>query len=363
MPALFDPLTLREVTLRNRIGVSPMCQYSSHDGFAGDWHLVHLGGFAGGGAGLVMTEAAAVLPEGRITPGDLGIWKDEHVAALARIVAFVEAQGAVPGIQLAHAGRKASTAVPWEGGHPLPPAEGGWTPIHGPSPIPFAEGYQVPEPLDAEGIQRVVNGFRQATRRARKAGFRVVEIHAAHGYLLHEFLSPLSNRRDDGYSGSFEHRTRILREVVEAVRGEWPADLPLFVRCSCSEWTEGGWDVAQTVALARVLRPLGVDLIDCSSGGNLSRVPVPLAPGYQVPFAEQVRREAGIATAAVGLITEPAQADAIVGEGRADMVMLARELLRDPHFPLRAAHVLGADIRWPNQYLRARPSPAAPPSR
>ncbi len=354
MPDLFDPLTLRGVTFRNRIGVSPMCQYSSNDGFASDWHLVHLGSRAVGGAGLVMAEATAVTPDGRISPFDLGLWSDAHIAMLARITTFVDAHGAVPGIQLAHAGRKASTAVPWAGEGPVGAADGGWSPIWAPSPIPFTEGWQIPRELSLEDIAGVVTAFAAATRRAYDAGFRVLEVHAAHGYLLHEFLSPLSNRRADAYGGSFENRTRLVREVVEAVRREWPERYPLFVRISATDWLEGGWDLEQSIGLARLLRRSGVDLVDCSSGGIARGATIPLGPGYQVPFAARIRREAEIATAAVGLITEAAQADAIVVEGQADLVLLARQFLREPYFPLHAARALGQEGPWPKQYLRAK---------
>ncbi len=354
MPSLFDPLTLRAVTFRNRIGVSPMCQYSSEDGYANDWHLVHLGSRAAGGAGLVFSEATAVTADGRISPRDLGIWRDEHVPMLARIAAFVDAQGAVPGIQLAHAGRKASTAVPWQGVGAVGPENGGWTPIHAPSAAAFTDGWQVPQALSIEGIAGVVRAFAAAARRALEAGFRVVEIHAAHGYLLHEFLSPLANVRQDAYGGAFENRTRMVREVVEAVRAEWPERYPLSLRISATDWVEGGWDVEQSVELARMLLPLGLDLVDCSSGGVVPSARIPLAPGYQVPFAARIRRDAGIATAAVGLIDDAAQAEAIVASGQADLVLLAREMLRDPHFPLRAATALGEEAPWPSQYLRAR---------
>lgn len=354
---LFAPLTIREVTFRNRIAVSPMCQYSAEDGLANDWHLVHLGSRAVGGAGLVIAEATAVQARGRISPHDLGLWDDRQVEPLARITAFISAQGAVPGIQLAHAGRKASTARPWEGGRPVAAGAGGWDDIVGPSPLPFADGYPTPRPLGVEEIRQVVRAFARAAERALAAGFRVVEIHAAHGYLIHQFLSPLSNRRDDAYGGSFENRIRLACEVVEAVRDVWPERLPLFVRISATDWVEGGWDLEQSVELARRLRALGVDLVDCSSGGLVPGVRIPVAPGYQVPFAERVRREAGVLTGAVGLITEPEQADAIIREGKADLVLLARELLRDPHWPLRAAHRLGRgdSAPWPPQYLRAKP--------
>jgi len=357
MSGLFEPLTLRGVTLRNRISVSPMCEYSSEDGFANDWHLVHLGSRAVGGAGLIFTEASAVTPGGRISPADLGIYRDEHVEKLREIAGFIHDHGAVAGIQLAHAGRKAGTAVPWFGGKPVDPSEGGWQPIFGPSAVPFADDYQVPHALTRDEIAEVVVAFARAARRALLAGFRVAEIHAAHGYLLHEFLSPLSNERTDEYGGSFENRTRIVREVVRAVRGVWPAELPLFIRISSTDWVEGGWDIDQSVALALELQPLGVDLVDCSSGGNVARANIPLAPGYQVPFAERIRAESGIATGAVGLITEAHQADEIIRSGQADIVLLAREMLRDPYWPLHAAAQLGVDVEWPKQYLRAKPVP------
>jgi 2,4-dienoyl-CoA reductase-like NADH-dependent reductase (Old Yellow Enzyme family) len=353
---LFSQLPLREVVLRNRIAVSPMCQYSARDGAAGDWHLVHLGGFAVGGAGLVCTEATAVEPRGRISPADLGLWSDAQVEPLARIVRFVEEQGAGACLQLAHAGRKASVRAPWDqGGAPLAPADGGWQPA-GPSPVPFADGYPAPEPLSEAGIAGVVEAFAAAARRARAAGFRVVEVHSAHGYLLHQFLSPLSNRRQDRWGGSFENRTRLAREVVAAVRREWPERLPLLLRLSCTDWAPGGWDPDQTVELARMLGPLGVDLIDCSSGGLVATAKVPVGPGYQAGFAERVRREAGMATGAVGMITTPEQADHVIRSGQADIVLLAREMLRDPHFALRASAALRAEHAWPRQYLRARPS-------
>jgi 2,4-dienoyl-CoA reductase-like NADH-dependent reductase (Old Yellow Enzyme family) len=351
---LFSPLEIREVNLRNRIGVSPMCEYSSVDGFANDWHFVHLGSRAVGGAAMVMTEASAVLAEGRISPQDLGIWKDEHIPTLARIFRFIEDHGAVPAMQLAHAGRKASTAAPWNGGGALSEAEGGWRPIFAPSAIPFSPKHETPESLDAAGIARVVQAFAESAKRALEAGAKIVEIHSAHGYLLHEFLSPLSNTRTDCYGGSFENRTRILCEVVHAIRITWPASLPLFVRISATDWADGGWTIEDSIALAKQLQPLGADLIDCSSGGAVPNVSIPAGPGYQVPFAERLRKEAAIATAAVGMITEPAQADRIVRSGQADMVFLARELLRDPYWPLLAAEELGQDGPWPKQYLRAK---------
>jgi 2,4-dienoyl-CoA reductase-like NADH-dependent reductase (Old Yellow Enzyme family) len=354
---LFSPLTLRDVELRNRIGVSPMCQYSSRDGFADDWHLVHLGAFATGGAGVVFTEATAVAANGRISPRDLGIWDDAHVGALARITDFVAGHGAVPCIQLAHAGRKASTRRPWDDGPATVPADrGGWPDdVWAPSAVPFSDEYPRPAALDLPGIRSVVEAFADAARRALAAGFRIAEIHAAHGYLLHEFLSPLSNRRDDAYGGAFENRTRLLIEVVDRVRDVWPQRLPLFVRISATDWVEGGWDADQSVALAASLRDHGVDLVDTSSGGLDPSQKIPLAPGYQVPFAARIRREADVPTAAVGLITDPAQADAIIRGGQADLVLLAREMLRQPHWPLLAAHALGAQGPWPPQYLRARP--------
>ena len=351
---LFAPLQLRDVRLRNRIGVSPMCQYSSVDGFANDWHLVHLGSRAVGGAALVITEATAVLPEGRISPEDLGIWKDEHTEMLSRIFRFIEERGAMPGMQLAHAGRKASTAAPWKTGeHVVAEKDGGWRPIFAPSPLPFSPHDIMPEELDHAGIARVVRAFADASRRALQAGAKVIEIHAAHGYLLHSFLSPLSNQRTDEYGGSFENRTRALREVVTAIRAVWPERLPLFVRLSATDWVEGGWDIDQSVALAPQLKTLGVDLIDCSSGGLVPGAKIPVGPGYQVPFAERIRAEAGIATGAVGMITTPEQADQIIRTGQADIVFLARELLRDPYWPLHAALRLKQELHVADQYQRA----------
>jgi 2,4-dienoyl-CoA reductase-like NADH-dependent reductase (Old Yellow Enzyme family) len=358
MAHLFDPLSIRGVTFANRVFVSPMCEYSSTDGFASDWHLVHLGSRAVGGAGLVLTEATAVRPEGRISPQDLGIWSDDHIAMLSRIVRFVHEQGSVAGIQLAHAGRKASTHRPWDGHGAVSEDAGGWTTVVAPSAVAFTEGYPMPQALTREGIREAVDAFAASARRACEAGFRVAEIHAAHGYLLHEFLSPLSNHREDDYGGSFENRTRMVREVVRAVRAVWPAQAPLFVRISATDWVDGGWDLEQSVELARVLRGLDVDLIDCSSGGNVAHAAVPAGPGYQTPFADRIRREAGVMTGAVGLITSPVQAEQIVATGQADAVILARELLRDPYWPLRAARELGQTIAWPIQYLRAAPAGA-----
>lgn len=351
---LFTPLTLRSITLRNRLGISPMCQYSAVDGFANDWHLVHLGARAIGGAALVMVEATAVLPEGRISPGDLGLWSDAQVEPLARIARFLSAQGSVPAIQLAHAGRKASTAAPWEEHREVPVERGGWQTV-APSALRFDAGYPMPDALDEAGIKQVVQAFAEAARRSLHAGFQIVELHAAHGYLLHQFLSPLSNRRTDRYGGSFENRTRLVVECVDAIRRQWPESLPLFVRLSATDWVEGGWSVDETVRLAALLREHGVDLIDCSSGGLSPLQQIPVGPGYQVPFAERVRAETGLKTAAVGLITTPQQADDLVREGRADLVFIARESLRNPHFPLDAANALDRDLDWPRQYARAKP--------
>ena len=354
MSHLFEPLRLRSVELAHRILVSPMCQYSCHDGFAQDWHFVHLGSRAVGRAAAVLAEATAVTPEGRISPADLGLWKDAQIEPLHRAFSFIAQQGSVPGIQLAHAGRKASTREPWNGGTPLSLEEGGWTPIFAPSAIAFADGYQTPSALSTAEIASIVGAFADAARRAESAGAQLVEIHAAHGYLLHSFLSPLSNHRDDQYGGTFANRTRILCEVVTGVRKVWPEKYPLFVRISATDWVEGGWTLDDSVALARLLQPLGVDLIDCSSGGNVAGVKIPVAPGYQVSFAERIRRETGIATGAVGMITEPEQADQIIRGGQADVVFLARQFLRDPYWPLIAARVLGHEIKWPVQYERAK---------
>ena len=350
---LFSPLTLRSVTLRNRIGISPMCTYSADDGFANDWHLVHLGSRAQGGAGLVLTEATAVEARGRIAPQDLGLWKDEHVEPLARIVRFVKGQGAAAGIQLAHAGRKASVARPWEtnGGKPVGPEQGGWRPVVAPSPVPFDEGFPAPEALDERGIAEVIGAFARAAARAKEAGFEVAELHAAHGYLLHEFLSPLSNRREDRWGGSFENRARLPLEVACAVRRVWPERLPLFLRVSATDWTEGGWTPEETVELGRLVAREGVDLVDVSSGG-LVPARVPAGPGYQTAFAERVRREAGVPTASVGLLTSAEQADHVVRTGQADLVLIARASLRNPYWPQRAAKRLGKPAPVPPQYLR-----------
>jgi 2,4-dienoyl-CoA reductase-like NADH-dependent reductase (Old Yellow Enzyme family) len=329
-----------------------MCQYSCEDGLANDWHLVHLGTRAVGGAGAVIAEATAVTPEGRISPEDLGLWNDEQIEPLTRIFRFIESQGSVPGIQLSHAGRKAAVASPFKGGRPLGLHEGAWT-VDGPSPVPFGDGYQIPHTLTPKDIRGLVAAFGAAAKRAHDAGARILEIHAAHGYLLHQFLSPLANQRNDAYGGSFENRTRMLREVVEATRREWPEDSPLFVRLSVTDWVEGGWTVEDSVAMARQLQPLGVDLMDCSSGGIIPKVSVPLGPGYQVPLAERVRRKSGLLTGAVGLITEPTQADEIIRSGQADLVLLGRELLRDPYWPIQASRQLGWTVPPPPQYARA----------
>jgi 2,4-dienoyl-CoA reductase-like NADH-dependent reductase (Old Yellow Enzyme family) len=360
MAHLFDSLTVRDIRFPNRIFVSPMCEYSSTDGFASDWHFVHLGSRAVGGAGLVLTEATAVVPEGRISPQDLGIWSDDHIEPLARIVRFIHQQGSVAGMQLAHAGRKASTYRPWSGNGVLPEAEGGWTKVFAPGAIAFAPNYPMPQAASIEDIREVIAAFAKAARRAHQAGFRVIEIHAAHGYLIHEFLSPLSNQRTDVYGGSFENRTRILYEVIEAVRKSWPEQLPLFLRISATDWVEGGWDIEQSVELARKVKPLGVDFIDTSSGGNVAKAQIPVGPGYQTPFAERIRREAGILTGALGMITSPVQAEHIIATRQGDAVVIAREFLRDPYWPLRAARELGQPMTWPVQYLRAGPDGAKP---
>jgi 2,4-dienoyl-CoA reductase-like NADH-dependent reductase (Old Yellow Enzyme family) len=352
---LFDPLVIQDVTFANRVFVSPMCEYSSTDGYATDWHFVHLGSRAVGGAGLVLTEATAVLPEGRISPQDLGIWSDDHIEPLARIVRFIHEQGSVAGMQLAHAGRKASTYRPWDGNGAILEKDGGWNDVVAPSALRFTDSYPMPKELSIDAIKNITSAFAAAARRACEAGFRVIEIHAAHGYLLHEFLSPLSNHRADAYGGSFENRTRLLRETVAAVRKSWPERAPLFVRISATDWVEGGWDIEQSVELARQLKELGVDLMDCSSGGNVPRAQIPVGPGYQTAFADQIRREAKILTGAVGMITSPIQAEQIVTTGQADAVIIAREFLRDPYWPLRAARELGQPISWPVQYLRAAP--------
>lgn len=353
MAKLFEFLRIREIEFKNRIVVSPMCEYSSEEGFANDWHLVHLGSRAAGGAGLVFTEATAISPEGRISPVDLGIWKDDHIDFLKRIVTFIHKHDSVAGIQLAHAGRKASVTPPWEGNKHLSPEEGGWQTV-APSPVPFKEGDPVPHELTKEEIRKVIEDFRNAAVRATKAGFKVLEIHAAHGYLLNEFLSPVSNFRKDEYGGSFDNRIRMLLEVITAIRSVWPVDNPLFVRISASDWTENGWSVDDSASLAKVVKEKGIDLIDCSSGGNVYRAKIPVGPLYQAPFAEKIRKESGIRTGAVGMITTSEQCEEILLNGKADMVFLARQLLRDPYFPLHAAKELNVDVKWPVQYERAK---------
>jgi len=353
MPHLFSPLQIKSVKFKNRIAVSPMCEYSSEDGFANNWHLVHLGSRAVGGAGLIITEATAVSPEGRISFADLGIYKDEHITKLREITDFIHQHGSVPGIQLAHAGRKGSHVEPWNGGAQIPSNQpNGWKTV-APSAIPFTEKEEAPLELDKAGIEKIKADFKAATSRAIKAGFKVIELHAAHGYLVHQFLSPLSNYRTDQYGGSFENRIRLLLEIIESVQQVWPADNPLFVRISATDWTDGGWTIDDSVALAKILKDKEVDLVDCSSGGNVASAKIPLKPGYQVEFSEAVR-QTGILTGAVGLITEPKQADGLIQNNQADLIFLAREMLRDPYFPLRAAHELGHDIKWPVQYERGK---------
>ena len=353
MSQLFTPLKLRELTLPNRVFVSPMCQYSSPDGKPNDWHFVHYGSRAVGGAGLVMTEAIAVSPEGRISPKDLGIWSDEHAQALTSSVAFIKEQGSIAGVQLAHAGRKASVAPPWLGGQPLTVENRGWEPL-APSSIPFAAGHPTPQAVTVEDLNLIIQQFAEATRRALKSGFQVVELHAAHGYLLHQFLSPLSNQRSDEYGGSLENRLRFPLQVARTVRENWPDSLPMFVRISATDWVAGGWDLEQSLEFCRQLKGLGVDLIDCSSGGLVPDAVIPAGPGFQTPFAANIKKNLDIATATVGLITTPAQAEQIVATELADAVLLGRELLRNPYWPLHAAQTLGADLPWPSQYERAK---------
>ena len=353
MENLFSSLTIKTLVLKNRIMVSPMCQYSSLDGFASDWHLVHLGSRAVGGAGIVMFEASAVSPEGRITANDLGIYKDEHIENLQRITTFVHQEGAFAGIQLAHAGRKASCQAPWEGGQQIKPENGGWQ-TWAPSAIPFKESDDLPREMSVEDIQAVKDDFAKATHRAVEAGFKIIEIHAAHGYLINEFLSPLANKREDKYGGNFENRARFLIEIIDKVKIVWPADLPIFVRISASDWVEGGWDITDSVKLSLLLKNKGVDLIDCSSGGVVRDAKIEVGPGYQVSFAKDIRRETGILTGAVGMITEVDQANEIIESGKADLVIMAREFLRDPYFPLHAAQKFGAEVNWPVQYERAK---------
>ncbi|CAN5390537.1 NADH:flavin oxidoreductase/NADH oxidase [soil metagenome] len=354
MSKLFEPFSLRGVTFRNRVGVSPMCQYSVKGGLPTDWHMVHLGTRAVGGAGLIIAEASAVTPDGRISLADTGIWSQTHSDHWRPIVKFIAEHGAVPGIQLAHAGRKASTAVPWEGGGAVPPEHYGWQPI-GPGDEAFSPTYPKPRGMTLDDIRDVRDAFVAAAHRAIDAGFRMIEVHAAHGYLLHSFYSPLSNHRTDEYGGSFANRVRLTLEVTEAVRREIGNEVPLFVRLSCSDWTEGGWTIEDSVELAKRLKAIGVDAIDCSSGGNVPSAKIAVGPGYQVPFAKAIRQQAEIPTAAVGMITEPKQAEAIIASGEADMVLLAREMLRDPYWPIHAARALGADVKGlaPIQYGRA----------
>jgi 2,4-dienoyl-CoA reductase-like NADH-dependent reductase (Old Yellow Enzyme family) len=353
MSSLFTPLTIKQIKLKNRLVVSPMCQYSSTDGFANDWHLVHLGSRAVGGAALVFTEATAVSPEGRISPFDLGIWKDEHIDFLERITDFIKQQNAVPGMQLAHAGRKSSQRPPWENSVPLKPEEGAWQTL-APSAIGYKSGDPVPAELSITEIERIIKDFKNAAARALKAGFEVIELHGAHGYLINEFLSPLTNQRTDKYGGSFENRIRFLLEIIEQVQTVWPVELPLFVRISATEFKEGGWNEKDSIELAKILKTKSVDLIDCSTGGNITGVKIEIKPLYQVSYAENIRREAGIKTGAVGLITTSEEAESIISKGQADLVFMARELLRDPYFPRRAARELGVDPEWPNQYERAK---------
>jgi 2,4-dienoyl-CoA reductase-like NADH-dependent reductase (Old Yellow Enzyme family) len=350
---LFSPLRVKDITFKNRIVISPMCQYAAADGFAGDWHLVHYGSRAVGGASLIIQEATAVSPEGRITPADLGIYQDEFIEKLQQITSFIRQQGSVAGIQLAHAGRKAGCAVPWNGGKQLKKSAFGWTTV-APSSIAFNPEDATPEALNSEGINKVISDFKAAAKRAFDAGYQVIEIHAAHGYLIHQFLSPLSNRRTDSYGGSFENRVRLLLEIVKEVQTEWPQNLPLFVRISATDWVEGGWNIDEAVQLANLLKLEGVDLIDCSSGGTIPDAKIPIAPGFQVPFADRIKKETGILTGAVGLITQARQADAILADNQADLVLIARESLRDPYFALHAASVLADDITWPMSYQRAK---------
>lgn len=353
MSKLLSPLRIKDIVFKNRIAISPMCQYSAVDGFANDWHLVHLGSRAVGGAALIIQEATAVSPEGRITPGDLGLYREEHVEKLESIATFIHQQGAMAGIQLAHAGRKASCAKPWDGGKQLNENAGGWSTVSA-SAIAFYPEDDVPQALDADGIKKVITDFQTAALRALQAGYKLIEIHAAHGYLIHQFLSPLSNHRTDNYGGSFENRTRLLLEVVKAVKTVWPQNLPLFVRISATDWAEGGWNIDEAIQLSAILKTNGVDLIDCSSGGLVSYAKIPFGPGYQVAFAECIKKETGILTGAVGMITGARQAEDILEKGEADLILIARESLREPYFALQAAQVLGDDIEWPLQYIRAK---------
>ena len=353
MAKLFTPLKLRELEFRNRIFVSPMCQYSAAGGLPNEWHFVHYGSRAVGGAVLVMVEATAICPEGRITPWCTGLWSEAHTEAFRPIVDFIKQQGAVPAIQIAHAGRKASCDVPWRDSRPLPVGAGGW-PTVAPTAIPFSPAHAAPHALTTEEIDHTVELFADAARRALSAGFEVAEVHCAHGYLLNEFLSPLSNQRTDAYGGSLENRCRLPLKIARTIRDLWPQQWPVFVRISASDWADGGWDLAQSIQFAQWLKEIGIDLVDCSSGGLVHNASVPAAPGYQTPFSEGIRKETGIATGAVGLITEARQAEEILVSGKADVVLLARELLRDPYWPLHAARELGVDAAWPNQYVRAK---------
>ena len=350
---LFSPLSIKSITLKNRIAISPMCQYSAVDGFANDWHLVHLGSRATGGAGLIIQEATSVSPEGRISPEDLGLWKDEQIEKLKQINAFIVSQNSVPGIQLAHAGRKASAASPWNGGRKLDDLQGGWDTV-APSPVAYHHTESAPLELHEAGIKKVISDFKSATKRAVQAGFQVLEIHAAHGYLLHQFLSPLSNLRTDEYGGSFENRIRLMLDVVAAVQSEWPNSLPLFIRISATDWAEGGWNIKESIQLSKILKGKGVDLVDVSSGGAVSHQQIPLEPNYQVPFAESIKQETGIMTGAVGLITDASQAEEIITSGKADLVLFGRESLRNPYLGLTFADDLRADVNWPKQYLRSK---------
>jgi 2,4-dienoyl-CoA reductase-like NADH-dependent reductase (Old Yellow Enzyme family) len=353
MAKLFTPLTIKSVTFKNRIIVSPMCEYSSVDGFANEWHLVHLGSRAVGGAGLIITEATAVSPEGRISPNDLGIWKNAHLDKLKTIVSFIHKHKAVAGIQLAHAGRKASFPAPWKGTQQIKKENGGWQAVSS-GALPFYEGDEPPEELNKEGIKKVIDDFKAATQRALSAGFKLLEIHAAHGYLIHQFLSPLCNQRTDEYGGSFENRIRLLKEITEAIQSVWPQELPLFVRISSTDWMEGGWNEHDSVRLAEILKNMGVDLIDCSTGGIVPGAKIPVGPGYQVRFAAQIKKETGVLTGAVGMITSAGQAEEILSKDEADFIVMAREMLRDPYFALHAAQQLGVEVEWPEQYLRAK---------
>ncbi len=352
MVKFFSPLTIKSITLKNRIVVSPMCQYSCEDGFGTDWHLVHLGSRAVGGAALIIQEATAVAPEGRISYGDAGIWKDEHIEKWKQITDFIKTQGAVPGIQLAHAGRKASCEVPWKGGKQIASGENSWHAV-APSAIPFYETEKPPIELDKAGIEKIKADFAAAAERALQAGYQLIELHGAHGYLINEFLSPASNKRTDEYGGTFDNRVRFLMELVDGINEVWPNDLPLFVRISATDWAEGGWDENDSIHLAKLLKDKGVDLIDTSTGGNVAHVRIPVGPSYQVPFAEKIKKEADILTGAVGMITTAQQAEDILQSGQADLIIMAREMLRDPYFSLHAAKELGVEVKWPDQYMRA----------